>query len=285
MRTRIVSMSIVLLAASPCVQAQWVKHPVPGTPRTSDGTPDLSATAPRMPDGRPDLSGVWQVESTARRELLAFLPGGGKDLRDNDPLNGLGEDNPSKYFFSVLVDFKPDDTPLLPAAAESYRRRMEAAPAQTPTTCAPPSVPMNDYVPSPFKMVQTRDLMLMLYEADTNFRQIYLDGRKHPDDPQPSWLGYSIGRWDGDALVVEAVGFTDRSQLDAFGHTHSEALRIVERFHRRDFGHLDVQITFDDPKTFSRAFTINMTHRLLPDTDLIESFCSENEKDAAHMPR
>ena len=142
---------------------------------------------------------------------------------------------------------------------------------------------MVEYVPAPFKIVHTPDLLLMLYEADTTFRQIYLDGRKHPDDPQPAWLGYSIGKWDGDTLVIEATGFHDGSPLDASGHTHSDALHIVERFQRRDFGHMDLQITFDDPKTFTRPFTINLPLRLRPDTDLIESFCTENEKDAAHM--
>ena len=125
--------------------------------------------------------------------------------------------------------------------------------------------------------------MLFLYEADTAFRQIYLDGRKHPHDPQPSWLGYSVGRWEGDSLLVDAIGFTDRSPLDIVGHTHSDAMRVTERFHRRDFGHMDVQVTIDDPKTYTRPFTYKFTDKLLPDTDLIESFCTENEKDTKHM--
>ena len=110
-----------------------------------------------------------------------------------------------------------------------------------------------------------------------------MDGRKLPDDPQPSYLGFSIGRWEGDSLVVESVGFNDRGVLDAIGHRHSDALRVTERFHRRDFGHMELQITVDDPKTFTRPFIFKVNQRLLPDTDLIESFCSEAEKDAAHM--
>ena len=123
----------------------------------------------------------------------------------------------------------------------------------------------------------------MLYEQDTSFRQIFIDGRKLPADLQPAWLGYSVGKWDGDTLVVDTAGFNDRSWLDAFGHPHSESMRVTERFHRRDFGHMEVQITVDDPTMYTKPFTIKINQRLLPDTDLIESFCLENEKDRAHI--
>jgi hypothetical protein len=145
-------------------------------------------------------------------------------------------------------------------------------------------VPLTELVPAPFKIVQTPGLTLMLYEGDTVFRQIYTDGRKHPVDPQPSWLGYSIGRWDGDWFVVDAMGFNGRSPLDAMGHFHSEAMRVTERFHRRDFGHLDVDITIDDPMTFTKPVTVKVSERLLPDTDIIENFCTEDEQDLAHLP-
>ena len=125
----------------------------------------------------------------------------------------------------------------------------------------------------------------MLYERDTTFRQVYTDGRKLPDDPQPSWLGYSVGKWDGDALVVETAGFNDRGWLDARGHTHSEALHLTERFQRLDFGHMEVQLTIDDPKTYTRPFTVKLKQHLLADTDLLESFCAENEKDATHIEK
>ena len=125
--------------------------------------------------------------------------------------------------------------------------------------------------------------MLVLYEADTFFRQIHTDGRKPPVDPQPSWLGYSVGRWEGDALVVEVTGFNDLSPLDAMGHFHSADLRVTERFQRRDFGHMDALITLDDAKVFTKPVSIQVTYQLLPDTDLIESFCTEDEKDLAHL--
>ena len=123
----------------------------------------------------------------------------------------------------------------------------------------------------------------MLYEVDNTRRQVYTDGRKLPVDPQPAWLDYSIGTWEGDTLVVDTAGFNDKSWLDAFGHPHSEALRIQERFHRRDFGHMEVQVTIDDPKTYTKPFTIKFNQLLVPDSDILESFCNENEKDRPHL--
>ena len=142
---------------------------------------------------------------------------------------------------------------------------------------------MAETAPAPYKIVQTPGLIVMLYERDTNFRQIYTDGRKLPEDPSPAWFGHSIARWDADTLVVDTAGFNDRGWLDARGHTHSDALRVTERFHRRDFGHMDVEITLDDPRTYARPFTIRLNQLLLPETDLIEYFCSENERDLRHF--
>jgi hypothetical protein len=146
-------------------------------------------------------------------------------------------------------------------------------------------VPFVDSLPAPFKIVQTPKLTLMLFESGTIFRQILTDGRKHPEDPQPSWLGYSVGKWQGDSLVVDTVGLIPFGPLDILGHPHSEALRVTEQFRRRDFGHMDVRATIDDPKTYTKPFAYKIPTHLLPDTDLLESFCTEDEKDAAHMKR
>jgi hypothetical protein len=277
MRVRTIWVGIVCLGFAVCAQAQWLNYRAAGTPRTRDGKANLAAPAPRAPNGKPDLSGIWQAEGAPFKELIKYVPDNG--------VNGLGESDPSLYFFNVLADFKPEEAPLQPGAVVALRQSAEAAAKRGPATlCLPTSpVPIADVTPAPFKIVQSPGLVLFLYEADTAFRQIYLDGRKLPGDPQPSWLGYSVGRWEGDALVVDAIGFTDRSPLDIVGHGHSEAMHLTERFHRRDFGHMDVQITIDDPKTYTRPFTYKFTDRLMPDTDLIESFCTENEKDVAHM--
>ena len=143
-------------------------------------------------------------------------------------------------------------------------------------------MPHGNLLPEPFKIVHSRGLIVMLYEVETTFRQIHLDGRALPVDPSPTWQGYSVGRWDGDTLVIDTIGFNDRGWLDARGTPHSEDLRVEERFHRRDYGHLDLKITLTDPKTFTQPISFGVTEELLPDTDVLEHYCLENEKDDAH---
>jgi hypothetical protein len=273
--------SLILIAAALplCVQAQWLNHPDPNAPRTKDGKPDLSAPAPRV-NGKPDLSGVWQIESSPRSVLVSLFPPGVGLLPGGE--NGLGEIDPQKYFLNILADYKPGQEPLTPAAAAMLRERLQH-PKKPSTLCPPPSVPITDMTPEPFKIVQTSGSVLMLYEANTSFRQIYTDGRRHPADALPTWMGYSIGRWEGDTFVVDVTGLNDRGPLDAMGHFHSEALHVTERFHRRDFGHLDTQITLEDPKTFTKPVEVTISHSLLPDTDVLESFCTEAEADLVHL--
>ena len=148
----------------------------------------------------------------------------------------------------------------------------------------PVGIPMAGFVSEPNKIVQSPGLIVVIYESDGTYRQIYTDGRELPKEVvQPSWLGYSVGKWERDTLVVETAGFNDKTRLDAMGHPHSEALRIVERYRRRDFGHMDVEMTFDDPQMYTKPFTIKFTQDLLADSDIFEHFCNENEKDRAHM--
>lgn len=275
MRNQNIWMILIALTAVPSVNAQWLNHRTPGTPRTKDGKPNLSAPAPRAADGKPNLSGLWQTDSAPRDTLEGFVV---------SKTDGAGEPAPSQYFFNILADFKPEDAPLLPAAAAEFERRAPTFMKESPIShCLPEGMPALDFAPAPYKIVQTRGLTMMLYERDTTFRQVFTDGRKLPEDPQPSWLGYSVGKWDRDSLVVDTVGFNDRGWLDARGHSHSEDLHVTERFHRLDFGHMEVQMTIDDPKTYSRPFTIQLKQRLLPDTDLLESYCVENEKDSVHL--
>jgi hypothetical protein len=274
MQIRHIWILAALLGAPPATHGQWLNHRDPKTPRMRDGKPNLAAPAPRV-SGKPDLSGVWEIVGSSRKELEPFLLPGG--------VNGLGEDDPSTYFINFFYDYKFGQEPFQPEAAALFRQRMQSG-QKPPTLCPPPSVPISDLIPAPFKIVQTPGVILVLSEADTTFRQIYTDGRKLPDDPQPSWLGYSVARWEGDTLVVDTAGFNSLSVLDAMGHFHSEAMRVTERFHRRDFGHMDLQITVDDPKTYTKPVTISVSYRLFPDTDVIESFCSEGEQDLAHIP-
>jgi hypothetical protein len=262
-----------LLAA--CAPAQWLNYPSPGTPRTSDGKPNLTAPAPRAANRKPDLSGVWMHQRTPLAEMKRLFG----DNVGATSVPGMEVETVSKYAVNILLDFKPEDSPMRPEAAEIFHRR--ATGHEERGTCLPVGVPLGTLLSEPFKIVQSPRLIAVLFE-DTH-RQIYTDGRALPKEfEQPSWLGYSTGKWDGDTLVVETAGFNDKTWLDVAGHPHSEALRIVERYHRRDFGHLDDEMTFHDPQMYTKPFTIKVTYELQASSDIFEYFCDENEKDSAH---
>ncbi len=270
---------LLVLFALVCTAApaQWLNYPTPGIPRTPDGKPDLTAPAPRAADGKPDLSGVWHVRPTSLAEMKRIF--GDNIGTGNVP--GMEIDTISKYALNILLDFKPTESPMRPAAAEIFRGR---APGSNPADrCLPIGIPDAGLVSEPNKIVQSPKLTVILYESDGTHRQIYTDGRELPKEfEQPAWLGYSAGKWAGDTLVVETAGFNDKTWLDLSGRPHSEALRVVERYRRRDFGHLDVEMTFDDPQMYTKPFTIKFTEDLLADEDIFEYFCNENEKDRVH---
>jgi len=252
---------ILTLAGALCAHAQWLNRPTPGTPRLPGGKPNLTAAAPRT-GGKPDLSGIWQAEGHV----------------DN---GGLGESYVSKYLLNFFADFKPGEEPVQPAAAERFRKGA-AGGQKLELLCPPPRLPATDLLPIPFKIVQTPGLTLILYEDFENFRQIHTDGRSLPVDPQPSFLGYSVGRWEDGTFVVKSSGFNDLLGIDASGHPNSEAMQVTERFRRVDFGHMELQITVEDPRTYTKPVTVNVHLGLLPDTELLESVC-EDEKDKIHL--
>jgi hypothetical protein len=239
------------------LQAQWLNYQVPGVPRTADGKVNLSAPTPKAIDGKPDLSGVW-------------------------------ESSP-EYFYDLAHDLKPDEVVMQPWAKAAQAEREGKEHQDDPLSlCMPPGVPRINMstpdAPHPFKIVQTPALVVLLYETSANstFRQVFLDGRPLPKGPQPSWLGYSVGYWDNDTLVVETTGFNGQSWTDtAKGHPQTDAAHVSERFRRRDVGHLEIEITIDDPKAYTKPWTATVPVKLLPDTDLIETYC-ENEKDQPH---
>jgi hypothetical protein len=239
----------ILPVMSVSLMAQWPKHSSPAVPRTPDGKPNLSAPTPRSADGKPDLSGVWVVR------------------------NGS---------FYLTWDLKPEE--MRPWAAALYKQREANFRRDTDgIACLPPGPKAAIGVGGfPIKIIQIPDLVVILHEYDTIFRQVFTDGRALPEDANPTWMGYSVGRWEGDTLVVTTAGFNDRTTIDLAGHPHTEALRVTERFHRRDVGHLDVQMTFDDPKAYTRPWTLPMEFALVPDEDLMEYVC-ENERDASHL--
>jgi hypothetical protein len=251
-------------------QAQWLNYRAAGTPATPDGKVNLSAPAPRAPDGKPDLTGVWHLQTT--RQETSLTP-------SLAPTQGEGS-----YFGNIFRDMKPEDVPEKPEAAKIRAERMKSGTRPNPSVfCLPMGIPVNNFVAEVVKFVQAPKEIMVIHEVDGSYRQIYTDGRPLPKDMSPSWLGYSTAHWDDDTLVVETEGFNDRTWLDMIGHSHSEALHLTERYHRRDYGHMDVEMTFNDPVMYMRPFTIKFTHALIPDSDILEAYCNENEKDRAHI--
>ena len=276
-----VGVSALLAGAALCGHAQWVNYRQPGAPRTPDGKVNFAAPAPRASNGKPDLSGVWQVEPTPAAELTRLYG-------DLSALSTLGDDprTVSKYLFNIFADFKRGEEPIRPEAVQILRDRAKGGGKDIPSShCLPGGLPFIYFLPNAFKIIQTPALIAVFHEGDSTLRQIYTDGRRAPDEREPLWLGYSVGAWEGDTLVVDTLGFNDKSWLDGAGHPHSEALRLTERLRRRDFGHLDMQITIDDPKMYTKPFSIRLTQLLQPDTDIVEYICAENEKDRLHLDK
>ena len=276
-RVGVVLFAVVAIMRTP--SAQWLNYPTPGIPRLPDGKPDLAAKAPRTRDGRPDLSGVWHVQAESLEEKRRlFGPNVGVIS-----VPGMEPTTTSKYAVNILLDFTPGEIVMTPAAQAIFDRRRKNDTDLPTTHCLPMGTPLATLVSEVQKIVQTPGLILVMHEIDGIPRQVYTDGRSLPVDPTPSWLGSSVGRWDGETLVVQTVGLNDRVWLDVGGHPRSEAMRMTERYRRRDVGHLDVEFTFDDPKYYNKPFTVKVTHLLQADTDILEYVCNENERDRAHM--
>lgn len=270
------ALAVLLVAAGMPLAAQWLNYRDPRIPRTKDGSPNLAAAAPRG-HGKPDLSGVWQAERTPERELAGVLG-------DNFVRLQIDPQDFTKNVLNVFWGLKPEEEPLRAEGAAAYKRH-QATPLQYPhTQCVPAGLPADMLVLS-FKLIQTLQETLILTEIGSPPRQIYTDGRPLPKDPDPSWMGYSIGKWEGDSFLVQTIGLNDRGWLDGFGHPRSERMQITERYHRPDFGHMDLEFTFNDPKYYTRPFSLKVALNLLPDSDLLEYVCTENEADRAHLGR
>jgi hypothetical protein len=235
---------------------EWLKHPWKNMPRTADGKVDLKAPVKRTADGKPDFSGFYMPRDFSK--LLS------------------------------IAGNRPNDIPLQPWARELYQQRIADNGKDHPgVSCLPSGIPEKLSIPDGLKVVQTPDLIVFLYESRTIYRQVFLDGRSLPnvkaDDFQPSWMGFSVGKWDGDALVVETIGSNGQAWLDMRGLPGTEELRVTERYTRTTLGAVDIDVTIDDPKAYTKPWSFKVTWNLVPDTDLIESICEENNKDKEHM--
>ena len=262
MRTLLIGCMLAAAAAS----AQWIKYPTPGVPRTKDGKPNLTAPAPRMPDGKPDFSGTW----------------GWEDNRPCPP-DGCADQKIGQEFINIGWVLK-DGLPYQSWAAELVKsRRADNTKDDPQTRCLPRGAlrMLTDGLLK--KIVQVPGLMTILSERNATYRQIFTDARPLPADPNPSWNGYSSGKWEGDTLVVETVGFRDDSWLDAVGSPLTSAGKMTERFRRPSFGKLEIEITVDDPKVYTKAWTIKLNQPIVVDTELLDYICLENEKDTSHL--
>ena len=257
----------VILTAATTTSAQWAKQRDPRVPVSRDGKPNLTAPPPRASDGRPDLSGVWETNTVPLPDDVFAVEGPGYRV--------------APHFVNVTADMKPDQVQMEPWAAALFKERLQDPSLDPLAHCKPAGEPAQAEIPLPYKIVQTPTLVLVLYEENTIHRQIFLDGRKTVPDPEPRFYGYSTGRWDGDTLVVETTGFNDQKWLDRMGHPHTEALRVTERFRRPTVGTLEVVVTIEDPKAYRTPIVYTRKATLIPDEDLLEYFCTQNEKSAA----
>jgi hypothetical protein len=256
---------VLTVMLAPPLVAQWPAYPTPRIPRTADGKPDMTAPAPRTADGKPDLSGVWNYAG-----VLGFR-GGPPSPPPGTPVQAT--------FWNIEAGFK-EGLPFQPWAAELRRQRMANNSKDNPDALCLPMGHMQMHTHSqPRKMLQTADVIVILYEANAGVRQIFLDGRPAPDnDPVPWWFGYSRGWWEGDTLVVETTNLKDDGWLDVNGAPLTSAGKLIERFRRPNLGTLEIDVTIDDPKAYTKPWTVRVNQRLLADTDLIEFICLENNQ-------
>lgn len=232
------------------LHAQWINYPTPGIPRLPDGKPNLAAAVPRTADGKPDLSGIWR---TTNGRLLQNLGADGVEI------------------------------PMRPTAVALFRERQDNEGKDRPSgRCISHGVTDFNALNTPTKIVQAPSVTIVLFESYNHYRQILTDGRPLPTDPQPAWLGYSIGRWEGDTFVVDTNGLSSVTWLDDGGHPHGDGMKLRERFRRLDFGHLDIEMTIDDAEYYTRPWTVTVHKAMMVDDELIEWMC-ENEKDLPHM--
>jgi hypothetical protein len=256
---------VATLALSATLDAQWLNHPTRGVPRTPDGRPDLSAPAPRTPDGKPDFSGIWQLEPDAPCPAVGCQVGyaAGREFRD-------------------IGAKLPGGLPYQPWAAALVRERTGQDGRDDPVGFCQPGGAVRILTYPPYrKIIQLPELVVILSERDVTYRQLFVDGRPLPEDPDPTFNGYSTGRWDGDTLVVQTNGLRDGTWLDRNGSPMSDAAKMTERFRRVSYGRLEIDLTIDDPKAYTRPWTVTLRQRIVVDTELLDYHCNDNEKSAS----
>jgi hypothetical protein len=266
---------VMVMLLSPSLSAQWPKHLTPGVPRTASGQPILDAPAPRTADGKPDLSGIW----------MRFQGQGGGTTGAAIP--APPGTPPVATFFDIGAGF-PEGLPFRPWAAELKQVRNAANSKDNPDAhCLPMGLTQFHMHPQPRRIIQSPALMTILYEANYGVRYIFMDGRPLPPtgEPQPWWYGYSVGRWDGDTLIVDTNNFRDDGWLDVRGSPLTDQATVTERFRRVNFGKLEIDITIDDPKAYTKPFTVRVNQEIMVDSEMIEFICNENNQFLEYLRR
>jgi hypothetical protein len=256
--------ALVLAAAPASLFGQWFDYPTPGVPKGPDGKPNLAAPAPRTADGHPDFSGMWGWE--------AFVPCGKR----------CGDTQVGPEFLNIASRLK-GGPPYQPWAAALVKERRVEQDKDPNVHCMPRGAPRiwtDDYYK---RIIQTPERLIILTERNMQYRQIFTDGRPLPEDPNPTWNGYSTAKWDGDTLVIQTIGFRDDLWLDANGNPLTDAAKMTEKIRRPNFGTLQIEITIDDPKAYTAPWTVTLNQPIVLDSELLDYYCLENERDAVHM--
>jgi len=257
-------MKIVLLAGA--FLLQWLNYPTPGVPRLPNGSPNLQAPTPRTPDGKPDFSGIWEPEKNRPC-----------------PPEGCADMQVPQEFVNIAWGLK-DGLPFQPWAAEARKKRSEENGKDDPVSrCLPGGVVKLHTTPQLRKIIQIPGLLVTLNEMDATYRQIFTDGRPLPPVDMPSSKGYSVGKWEGDTLVIETIGMNDAMWLDRGGTPITDSARITERFRRLNYGNMEIEFTVDDLKAYTKPWRTTLHHKIVLDTELIDYLCVEGEKDIGHM--
>jgi len=278
---------IVSSLLSTPLAAQWFKYPTPGVPRKADGSVNMSAQPPRLANGKPDLSGVWTTaEPNVRTEGLSSPkqvaspknPPAATD-RPGDP----GAIGGSRQMANIGVDL-PGGLPYQPWLAPIVKERTDNLAIDDPhIKCLPDNFLRAYGLPHMLKFVHKPGLLVVLNEMNAGYRQVFTDARPLPEDPTPSWQGYSSGKWSGDTLVIDTIGLRDDTWIDWNGSVVTQAAKVREQIRRPDFGHLEIQVTVDDPKAYTKPWTVTLKQRIVVDADLIDEVCLENEQSLKHL--
>jgi len=273
--------------ASTHLAAQWVRYPTAGVPRKADGHVDMSAPTPRMADGKPDFSGIWTTaEPNVRRTDELSSPkakAGPRDPNEGQSPGDPGNITASRQMANIGVDL-PGGLPYQPWLRALVKQRTDNLAKDDPhIRCLPDNFLRAYGLPHLLKFVQAPNLLVVLDEMNAGYRQVFTDARPLPKDPNPAWQGYSSGKWSGDTLIIDTIGLRDDTWIDWNGSVLTESAKVQEQIQRPDFGHLDIQVTVDDPKAYTKPWTVALKERIVVDTDLIDEICLEDEQSLKHL--